>query len=62
MKGYLITTAIAFGALTLIHVWRLAEEGPDLFGNPFWTVSSVVAAALCVWACRLLWIKRGGGT
>jgi hypothetical protein len=56
MKAYLITTALAFGALTLAHVWRVIVEGMALLRNPWWMLVTVLAAALCLWACRLLWL------
>jgi hypothetical protein len=44
MKAYLITTGSLFGVLTVVHVWRVVEEGAHL----------AAAAALCLWAWRLL--------
>ncbi len=54
MKAYLITTAVLFGALTLVHVWRVIEEGATLLTSPWWILITLAAAVLCVWACRLL--------
>ena len=34
MKAYVITTGVVFGLLTLVHVWRAIEEGPQLAPNP----------------------------
>ena len=62
MKAYLITTSVVFGVLTLAHVWRVIEEGTSLLTNPWWVVITVVAAALCAWACRLLWLMHRGST
>lgn len=55
MKAYLITTAIIFGLLTVVHIWRVIEEGTHLATEPWWVLITVVAAALCVWGLRLLW-------
>ena len=54
MKAYLITTGSLFGVLTLAHVWRIIEEGPQLARNPWWILITIAAAALAVWAWRLL--------
>lgn len=54
MKAYVITTGTVFGLLTLAHVWRFLEEGSHLAKDPFYILVTVVAAALFVWACRLL--------
>jgi hypothetical protein len=62
MKAYLITTGLTFGAITLIHIWRFIEEGPGLLTDHFWVVATVIAAALCAWACRLLWLSRRSGS
>ena len=53
MKAYLITTVVVFGGLVLAHVWRVIEEGPALLTSPAWVLITVVAAALCSWACGL---------
>jgi len=55
MRSYIITTGIAFGLLTLAHLWRVIEEGPGLLTNPWWVLVTLVAAALCIWACGLIW-------
>jgi hypothetical protein len=54
MKAYLITTGSVFGLLTLAHVWRIVEQGPQLARNPWWILITLAAAALAVWAWRLL--------
>jgi len=55
MKAYVIVTCAAFGLLTLVHIWRAVVEGAQLLTNPWWVLITLVAAALCVWALRLLW-------
>jgi hypothetical protein len=55
MKAYVITTGAVFGLLTLAHIWRVFEEGPHLMTEVPWVLITVAAAALCLWACRLLW-------
>ncbi len=54
MKAYLITTGSLFGLLTVAHIWRLIEEGRQLLANPWWTLITLAAAVLAVWAWRLL--------
>ena len=54
MKAYVLTTGTLFGLLTLVHVWRIIEEGPHLATNPWWILITAAAAGLCVWAWRLL--------
>jgi glucan phosphoethanolaminetransferase (alkaline phosphatase superfamily) len=55
MKAYVITTGIIFGLLTLAHIWRMILEGRHLLAEPWWVGITLLAAALCVWAFRLLW-------
>ncbi len=55
MKAYVMTTGTVFGLLTLAHVWRVIEEGRHLATDPWYVLITVAAAALCLWAVRLLW-------
>ncbi len=55
MKAYIMTSGAVFGLLTLAHIWRAIEEGPGLAKDPWFVVITVFAAALCLWALRLLW-------
>jgi hypothetical protein len=62
MKAYVVTTGAVFGLLTLAHLWRVAVEGRHLLTNPWWVGITLGAAALCVWAWRLLRLPpRNGG-
>jgi hypothetical protein len=54
MKAYVMTTGVLLGLLTLVHLWRAWEEGPRLATDPWFVLITLLAAALCVWACRLL--------
>ena len=54
MKPYLITTSTVFGLLTVIHVWRAIEEWPHLATDPWFLLITLAAAALSIWAWRLL--------
>ena len=53
MKAYLITTGALFGLLTFAHVWRVIVER-NLATDPWYIVITLVAAALSIWAFRLL--------
>ena len=54
MKAYIITTGAVFGLLTLAHIWRVFAEEPHLATDPWFILITVAAAALCVWAWRLV--------
>jgi hypothetical protein len=54
MRAYVITTGVIFGLLTLMHVWRVWVEGPQLARSPIFIVLTVLSAALCGWAWRLV--------
>jgi uncharacterized membrane protein len=54
MKAYVMTTGLLFGLLTVVHVWRVLEEGPRLATDPWYVLITLAAAALCIWACLLL--------
>ncbi len=58
MKAYVVTTGAVFGLLTLAHIWRVIEEGPHLVKEPWYVLITAAAAALCLWAFRLLWLER----
>ena len=53
MKAYLATTAVLFGLLTVVHLWRMTVE-PHLATDVWYLLITAAAAALCVWASRLL--------
>jgi len=59
LKTYVMTTGAIFGLLTLAHIWRVIEE-THLATDPGYLLITVTAAALCLWAGRLLWLARGG--
>jgi len=54
MKAYVMTTGSVFGLLVLAHAWRVVEEGTHLAMDPSFILITAAAAALCVWAWRLL--------
>jgi hypothetical protein len=54
MRAYVITTGAVFGLLTLMHVWRVIAEGVYLLKDPWWILITLAAAALSLWAWRVL--------
>jgi hypothetical protein len=54
MRAYVMTTGVLFGLITLAHVWRVVEEGRGLATDLSFILLTVAAAALCLWAWRLL--------
>ncbi|MCA1559768.1 MAG: hypothetical protein LC804_05705 [Acidobacteria bacterium] len=54
MKAYLMTTGTVFGLITLAHLLRIIMESPQLARDPWYVLLTVAAAALCLWAWRLL--------
>jgi hypothetical protein len=49
-----MTTGAVFGVITVVHVWRIIVEWPHLATEPWYLLLTVAAAALSVWAWRLL--------
>jgi len=54
MKAYVRTTAVLFALLVVVHIWRAVEEGPHLLTDPWYILITATAAALCLWAWRVL--------
>jgi hypothetical protein len=54
MKAYVITTGVVFGLITVAHILRAIQEGPHLATAPWFILLTIAAAALCLWAFRLL--------
>jgi hypothetical protein len=54
MKAYLVTTGAVFGLVTFAHLWRIIDEWPYLATEPWYVLLTAVAAALGVWAWRLI--------
>ena len=49
-----MTTGVLFGLITLAHVWRVFEEGRGLATDPSFILLTIAAAALSLWAWRLI--------
>ena len=58
MKAYVMTTGSIFGLIVLAHIWRVIEEGQHLVTDPSYGLTTAGAAALCLWAWRLLRLMR----
>jgi hypothetical protein len=54
MKLYVMATGTLFGLLTVAHLWRMFSAEPGMARDPWYILTTVAAAALCLWALRLL--------
>lgn len=62
MKAYVTVTGIIFGLIAIAHVLRMIEEGAKLATSPWYLLITVAAAALSLWALRLLLRSKSRGT
>lgn len=53
MRAYIATTSVLFGLLTVAHIWRIFAESATLAGDPWFVMTTVVTALLCLWGARL---------
>lgn len=58
MRTYVMTTGVIFGLITVAHLWRMVAEGRHVATEPVYILLTVMAAALTLWAGRLLLTKR----
>ena len=54
MKAYVTTTGVVFGLITVAHLLRIVAEWPHPATEPMFLALTAVAAALTVWAWRLV--------
>jgi hypothetical protein len=54
MKAYVMTTGSIFGLVVAAHLLRAFDEGPHLAADPVFMLTTAIAAALGVWAWRVL--------
>lgn len=54
MRRYVMITGVVFALLALVHIARVALEGWRVATEPLFVVITVLAAALSLWAWRLL--------
>jgi hypothetical protein len=59
LKAYLVVTGTIFGLIALAHLARTIAESQRLGSDPWFYLEGpglgLVAAALSLWALRLLW-------
>ena len=53
MKAYVATTGALFALIVAVHVWRAIEEG-NLATDPAYILITALAAAMALWAWRVL--------
>ena len=58
MRAYVTVTAIIFGLLTFVHIWRMIAESRQLAHQPEFLVISALSAALCAWGVWVLTDSR----
>ncbi len=54
MKAYVMTTGIVFGLMFAAHILRAVAEGPGIVKNPVFDLITLAAAALALWAWRVV--------
>jgi hypothetical protein len=57
MKAYVSITGVIFVLLVIAHVWRATAES-HLVRDPAFITTTIIAAALSLWAARLVWRSR----
>jgi uncharacterized membrane protein YcaP (DUF421 family) len=57
MKSFLVTVGTVFALIVVAHIARIVAE-PRMAKEPWFWLITIVAAALSVWAWRLVWISR----
>jgi hypothetical protein len=57
MKAYVVTTGVIFALLVVSHIWRISVES-HLATDPFFILTTIIAALLTIWAGRLVWRLR----
>ena len=60
MRTYVMTTGVIFALLAVAHVWRLFAESWRFSREPEYTVITLIAAGLSVWAMLLLRRRPAG--
>lgn len=61
MKSYVAVTGAVFAVVVGRHLVRLVVEGAQILRDPFYVISTCLAAALCGWAGALVLYPCGGG-
>ena len=58
MKTYVAVTSTIFGLLAIAHLWRVYAESTALARDPWYALTTALAAALCLWGVRLVLAGR----
>ena len=51
MKSHLITTALVFAGISVVHLWRFAVEGPRPAGEADLMITSILSVASSFGPC-----------
>ena len=54
MRAYVMTTGIGFGLIAITHSVQAFQQGAHMLMHPWGLAATIVAAALAIWAWRLL--------
>ena len=57
MRTFLLVAAVCFALLAVAHGLRLVLEGTGLLQSPVFVITTLLSAALSVWATVLLFRK-----
>lgn len=58
MRAFLVTAAVVFGLVAVLHVWRMVAESHALARDPWFLLLTALAVGLCIWAVTLLLRSR----
>jgi uncharacterized membrane protein len=61
MRAYVLTTGSLFGLIAVVHVWRMIVE-PHVATHVWYVVLTLAAAALSLWAWRVLRLQAQSRT
>jgi hypothetical protein len=53
VKAYLTATCVIFALILLAHIARIAAEGLPAAADPFFLLSTAIAAGMFAWGLRL---------
>lgn len=51
-RRYVAASGMLFGLLLVAHAARAASEGPGVFADVAFSLSTLIAAGFCAWAYR----------
>jgi hypothetical protein len=53
VKAYSLVTSLVFGLIVALHAAKLAADGWQIATEPWFIVTTLLAAGLCVWGLVL---------